>query len=255
MKMEKKWLGIFLLGLILFSIVPVFAQYGNFNIRQGSENLINFFVDWAEPIFAAVLGGGNYDGYLLFEKVLIFVMLLGMVRVSLGRADIFKENPIIMWIISFIVPILSVRYMSFEWINTILVEHQVLGIALTGILPFVIYLFFLHGVFDHTIPRKIGWAFFIVIYLFLWAGSDQGVYIEVYFWTMVVALLFLLSDGTIHYLFLKQRWAFSKDIKIAERIAELQREVKDLHSSSIPNKDRYIQMKEKEIRKLQRYMH
>ena len=241
---------------ILLSVNLVLAQ--GFDIRQGSEALINFFADWGEPIFDALLGGDDYYGELLFEKVLVFFVLLGMVYISLSRIEMFSSNKKILWIISFIVPILSVRLINFAWLRTVLLSYQVLGIALLGFLPFVIYLVFVHQALEqYPIARKISWIFFIVVYFALWASTDVGAYAGIYFWTMLIAFLFLLFDGTIHYYLLMQKWMRYDESSLAARLGELNREIDAIQNSGLPDstQDRLIRRLEKKKKRLIKLMH
>jgi hypothetical protein len=253
---KKKWLVIFsvwsilflFISLILLSITYISAQPysagggygGSFNIRQGSEQLINFFIDWGEPFIQAFFGGYDYTGYLLFEKFLVFILLAAVVFLSLKRTTYFEKNRIVIWIIAIIVPLLAVRYMQFGWINTILLSYTVVGVALAGILPFIIYLFFLHGVFSEgsSVPRKIGWIFFIVVYFGLWSTAQTENYGEIYFWTMVVSFFFLLFDGTIHRALMKQKWNEAERSIAVAAISELEGELRRIQKSKLIPDDR-----------------
>ena len=139
------FLIVFILGVIAFvSAAVYYPNYGSYGgtgsfIRQGSQQLIDFIVGWSEPFLQAMLGGNDYTGMLLFEKFLIFILILSVVYLSLNRVDLFSEQKKILWVVAIVIPILAVRYMNFAWLNTILMQYQVLGIALAGILPFIIY--------------------------------------------------------------------------------------------------------------------
>ena len=164
----------------------------------------------------------------------------------------FEDNKGVVWIISVIIPLLSVRFIDFAWLNTILMQYQILGIALTGILPFIIYLFFLHNVSESTVVRKIGWIFFIVIYFGLWSTTEAETYGQIYFWTMFVALIFLLLDGTIHRAIERQRWKEAGKEPIYKRIADIDSQIGGLRGSALPErtKRKRIEELEKERKRL-----
>ena len=198
-----------------------------------------------------MLGGYDWTGALLFERFLIFILLMSIVFLSLNNIDMFKEKKAVLWTVAIIVPLLSIRFIDFIWLNTILMQYQVLGIALAGILPFIIYLFFLHGVSDHAVVRKIGWIFFIVIYFGLWVTSEAESYGSVYFWTMLIALVFLLMDGTIHRAFDRQRWREADRSQVVAALTEIGHELNRLdESKGIPEpvlrKERRKLMKRRE---------
>jgi hypothetical protein len=207
---------LFILSLMLMSS---FVAAQNIDFRRGSESVINFFIEAYEPFLQVLFGGDDYTGFLLFEKFLIYMLLLAIVYIALSNVELFSDNRAILIIVSLIVPLLSVRYMNLQWINTVLLQYLILGTALTAILPFIIYLYFLHGMSESSTVRKIGWIFFIAIYLGLWATAANTGYASVYLWTMLAALIFLLMDGTIHRYLAKQkygsgnRWKYIMDLR------------------------------------------
>ena len=197
--MKKKGMlafGGFALSLIMVNLVSAFY----YDPRSGMNDLIRYATDFLEPLFNALLGGsaGGWTSYLLFEKILLFVILMALVYLSLKNIRIFSENNTVLWIIAIAVPLLGVRFLDFVWLNTIFVQYKVLAFVLTAGLPFIIYFLFLYNVLsDYDALRKIGWIFFGVVFLFMWAASEDYTFSEVYFWTAVVAFIFLLLDGTI----------------------------------------------------------
>lgn len=224
-------LSFFIMTIILLNLVS--AQYFG-DARRGAETLINLVVDAIEPFLIVILGGGDYSGYLLFEKFLFFLLLLSIINMLLRRTPVFIDNYRIAGLVSVIVSIFAVRFLDFAWINTIILEYQVLGIAMLGILPFLIYLLFLHTIAKNAVVRKIGWIFFIVIYLFLWGTSSSMMYGDVYFWTMIVALVFLFFDGTIHRYLEKQRWAEARDSGVIDHVSEIDEQLWRLERANLP---------------------
>jgi hypothetical protein len=254
--MSKKYgvLSILSVLIILLSFNLVFAQL---DIRQGSEDLVNFIAGWGEPIFDALLGGEDYTGELLFEKILLFFILLGLVFISLNNIPMFGENRKVLWVVTFIVPILMVRLINVEWLYTVLLSYAVLGIAILGIFPFIIYLLFLHNAIESTTARKIGWAFFMVVYLFLWSTTNVAAHASIYFWTMVAALTFLLFDGTIHYYLVTQKWARYDEATLAAQMGKINDQIDDINKSGLPTraKERLIKKLERKKKQYMRLMH
>lgn len=261
--MNKKKGLMFAFGILMavLSISLISAVYygGFYNARQGMNDMINLFVDFFEPLFQVLLGGVYYSGWLLFERFLIFILLLSIVYVSISRTGFFGDNKAVTWIISVAVPLLAVRFISFEWLNTIILQYQVLGVALTSIIPFLIYLFFLHGISNSPTVRKIGWIFFIVVYFGLWTTSETKVYGEVYLWTALLSLLFLLFDGTIHYYFMKQQLTMRGEGDKWARIAALRNDIREtklaMDRGDLPEKTgrKILKDKEKAIERWMKY--
>ena len=253
--MEKRWwiiLGFFLTA-VLVSLVFVSASgtYDFLRIREGSQTLINLVVDWAEPFIRAILGGNDYTGEILFIKVLLFVLFFAFIWLSLSRVSIFREQKAVKIIICFIVPILSLRYMDVVWINTILTNYQVLGIAVTSIIPFIIFFFFINNIFpDNSALRKMGWTLFIVIYFGLYVTNNVDTYSQVYFWTGIVGVIFLLMDGTIHRIWLRQLSKENMNDVVRKQFAQIEDDIKLLSKAESPGSQRQIERLRREQAKL-----
>jgi hypothetical protein len=205
--MKHKKVGLFIPILILSLIINFVSAYsGSYDPRQGMEDLIDLTVDFFEPLLQVILGGENWTGYLLFERLILFILLTTVIYLSLKKANVFGDNTAVLWIVSLAIPLLGIRWINFEWLNTILIQYKVLAIVLTAGLPFVIYFLFLYQVLgNYAILRKIGWIFFAVIFFGLWATADDATYSEVYVWTGIIAILFFLFDGTIRRFMIKSR--------------------------------------------------
>src|SRR3989338_892746 len=115
MKLLFNFLLGFLFLSLLFIVPSASAQYYGGGFWYGTEQVIDSIVQNLEPLLRALLGGNDWTTYLLFEKTLLFIL------------------------ISVIVGIVGVRNLNYIWIGTILVQYQVLFIAVAGILPFLIY--------------------------------------------------------------------------------------------------------------------
>lgn len=222
-----------------------------FDLRYGSQMLIDMAVGWAEPFLQVTLGGYNYTGYLLFEKFLLFLLLMSMVYVAISKVPVFSGQKWVIWTIAIIVPLLSVRFLNFAWLNTIFLQYQLLGVALAGILPFIIYLFFVHSALaEYPVARKIAWIFFIVVYYGLWSTSEVENYGLIYFWTMIISFLFLLLDGTIHRYLDKQKWRDADISAVTSALARLDGEIRRLESATgIPEERRAIELKKLQKRR------
>lgn len=195
---------LFFIGI--FSIYSVSA----FDMRTETTRLIQLVVDFAEPFLQVTLGGDYWNGQMLFEKFLLFLILVGIVYIALGKAPFFQSNGQkmkgVIWTVSIVVPILSIRYLPYEWINTLIFTYAAFGIAMTTLVPLIIYFFFLQGMQLPPAFRKIAWILFACVYLGLYTTVDRANYSEWYFATAIISVVFLLLDGTIERYFMKQKW-------------------------------------------------
>lgn len=253
-----------LLGLILssFLIQFVFAAYSGgfygatYNARQGMGDLINIAVDFFEPLLQALLGGQNWTGYLLFEKLILFILIAALVYIAIAKTTFFDENKPVIWIITLVVPLLGVRWMDFEWINYILTQYQVLGVVLAVILPFIIYLFFIHGISHSSAFRRIAWAFYIAIYYGIWTTSSTSGYMDTaYIWTMVVALMLIIFDPIIHKLMKKDEDLAPLRVSLSASIADLDHQLQYINNAPHLSPEQQKKSRkhlEKEIYRLQK---
>ena len=74
----KKQVFIFAFIVLLLSPNLISAADFGVDIRRGSENIINFVVEFASPFLQIILGGEDYTVLLLFERLLIFIILLSL---------------------------------------------------------------------------------------------------------------------------------------------------------------------------------
>ncbi|VVB80488.1 Uncharacterised protein [uncultured archaeon] len=191
-----KLIGILFLLFLLYILFK--GMTGNFVYSDISYQL-DRGISTVQPIFQFLLGGNYYDSQLLFEKFLFFLLILGFVFIVLKNMPLFTGQKNILVVVSLVVSILSVRYINYEWLMTMILTYSVLGVALISLLPFVIFFFFLNGVAPNSATvRKIGWVLFTCVYIGLWVSADNPFYSKVYAWTAVVSVLFLWADGTIH---------------------------------------------------------
>lgn len=222
-------------------------------VREVVERVVQAFVDIFEPILQALFGRDGWNSYLLFEKLLLFIVLLGLVYIAIGWIPAFEDNKAVKWIIAIVIPLLGIRFLETGWLLAIMLQYQVLAIVLSSILPFIIYFFFLHNVSgDSSVIRKIGWIFFIVVYLGLWATVQNETYSTIYFWTMVVSLLFLLADQTIHRYYINQEMKRADSANKWEHTAKLRRDISDIQHDmgiNIPERiaKRLIKKKQRKI--------
>lgn len=253
---KKKWLSnikYVLISLLLFNLLIINSVHAqSFDIRKGSNDLIRFFTDWGSPFVDAFLGGDN-TGVYLFEKLLFFLLLVGLVYLSLSRLELFRDKTAILWTVAIIVPILSVRFMDFKWINTVLLTYQVFAVVMLGMIPFAIYFLFLINAFpNYATLRKIGWIFFIVVYYALWSTSAVNPSTQnhgyIFYWTMFAAFVVLLLDGTIARAMMRQKWNEADNSAAAKAIAFIDEDIyRYQHSSGLPT-----EVREREIRKLEK---
>jgi len=240
----KKRVSLFVLGLALVILFATIASaYGYMDFESASNDIIRWISEIFGPFFAVLFGSSEF----LFEKILFFFIVVAITFVGVSRVPALDNKIAIIWIITFSVAVLSTRFLTeSQVVQSILLPYSVLGIALTGGIPLVIYFYFVQA-FDSGTLRKILWIFFIVIFIGIWFSryDDLGSLSYIYFFTGVVALIFLLADGTIRRALINQQM---KQLNIDSR-SDFERKIlrqlrdvdEDLNDKIItPSQHRYL---------------
>ncbi len=224
MKLTLSSLFVLLFSLMGFVSAQYSGGYGSSygaGFFYGTEQVINSLVENLEPLLRALFGGQDWTGYLLFEKTLLFIIIAIIIGLVLENLPVFKERTSkgILRLVAVIIGILAVRGINFVWINTILVQYQALFIAITGILPFMIYWAFVKE-FDSAV-RKIAWIFYAVVYFGLWITADVEAYESVYLWGALVALAYgFFIDKSVQAYLDAQKVKAAHNRSIWSRVAE-----------------------------------
>ncbi len=252
----KKVFGVFCFALLMsmFFLNSVSAR----TYWESSDYALSWIEYNVGPIFGVFLGGG---GELLFERVLLFFVLLAFIFIVLSKAKVFKNNLAVIWIVTIGVSLLATRFMeNSALLKNALLPYSVLGISLGAAIPLIIYFFFVHSFEESSTLRKILWVFFIVVFLGIWADrqSELGNLSYIYFLTGIIALILLLADGTVRRVMqneiLKQQGFAQKEDairRIRDNMADLQESHDKKHSIS----DEYYYKQMRSLEKELKYWH
>jgi hypothetical protein len=227
--------GIFVFSILLVSLfsgigsAQGYGGYGGYGggLGFGAEGFLDSITRTFEPLLIALFGGYDYTGYLLFEKLLLFILITIFVSFALKNVPALSDQKKIVNLIAIIVAILGIRNISYFWLNSIFVQYNVVFIAIAGLLPIAIYFFFLHGFDSHSI-RIIGWITYIVIYLGLWITSDLKFQSIVFLLAAGLAFIFMLFDGTLHVYYLMRRIKRGGSTNRTQAIGKIRTEMRDL---------------------------
>lgn len=209
------------LGALLYVPLASAAWYGA--LGSMVQQFLFSLQEFLGPLFEALLNTSQFDAFF-FYKILIFFLLIFMVYVALKNVPVFKDNTRITKLVSFIVALIAARYLTeVKLIETILISYGALAVALTTILPFMVYFFFVHNAIKSGVGRRVAWIFYMVILIGLWANrydriGDTGNYI--YFGIFIAAVLLLIFDKKIRDYFV---------------LAEMQRTETDIRNAQISN--------------------
>lgn len=179
-----------------------------------------------EPALKYVVGDiesvGDIDAAGIFlAKLLLLLLVFSLVSSILLTSGVgFLKDGWTHWITSSVVAILSVRYLSSDLINTILMPYSTFGVVISAALPFVLYFFFVEkslGAPKSPALRRTAWIFFAVVFLAIWVmrqevADEKNIIVStIYPLTALLSVLMALIDGTIQNFFNRARIARSKE--------------------------------------------
>jgi hypothetical protein len=151
------------ISILLFTSMVAAQGIGDF-----SRDVLDNIGDILSPIFEVLLNSTSFDEYL-FVKVLFLVILFFLIKLALERFPPFEDKGGITTIIAISVSLISVRYLGeIGVIRGILLPYGVLAVALTTILPFLIFFFFVHRTISTGIGRRLAWIFYLIILSGIW---------------------------------------------------------------------------------------
>ncbi len=224
---KKESLGLLGFGslFLVLSVRLVSAATPNYYMQ--------YFVDWINsnygPIFGALLGTSSVNDFL-FTKVLLLILLFAVISMVLKNITIFRGQRSITFLVSGIVSILAVRYMGEDsFIIGALLPYGALGIAMTILLPLIIYFMFVNTSVAGGFGRRFAWFVYGVVLLLLWGSrSDMSSSADwLYLLGIGFVLLNLLFDKSIHAYFELGGVARARRGMVRGRRLELQRELKN----------------------------
>ncbi len=185
--------------LFMFLFLPSVSAFYLPSVRTGMESVVSSLIDIFEPILRALFGGIDWSGAVLFEKLLVFILLVAVIYVVTKRIPLFSEQNVVRWIVAIVIPLIGVRFIEMSAFFAIFTQYSIFSIIITSVVPFIIYFYFLYNIAGvHGIIRKIGWLVFVGIYIGLWSTSDTSSSSSIFFWTFVVGLVMLFGDNTIN---------------------------------------------------------
>ena len=215
---NRKTLSFVLIGLLFgMLIVPgVLAQAAPSSAGQSVASFLDTVSEVLNPILKFFLGdvtqapaGGVDVGELFVIKLLLFVFSLVVVYSAAKVTPGIRENAAVIWVVTLVVSSLLARFLtSGELIMFLWLPTGVLGMTLTALLPFIIFVYFILR-FDNQLIRRVGYVLYGLIFLALsiyrWkelapSASASGMVFNlgwIYILVAVLCFLTFLFDKTI----------------------------------------------------------
>jgi len=168
-----------------------------------TEDFINGIVEIVSPYLGALLGAdasGGLTSDMFIAKLLFAILIVCFVYVVLEKSlqNFFNNKKWALWIVSIIVAVLGVRFLTDDWIYTMLLPSNAFAVSVASIIPFVLYFFFVNALPTLT-GQRMAWIFFGVVFLGLYSvrSSDLGAAAFVYPLTAILSFAMAAATGVI----------------------------------------------------------
>jgi len=170
--------------LLIFSIIPIILLMSLVaaiqpappvpgtnlpaNPFQGISELLTGVLKTVGDVFGMAVGKEPFGlAEEIFSRMIIFLLLTAILYMPASK---LAKNKAISFIIAAGVSLLGVRFIDATIVNAVLLPYGVLAIALSTMLPLILYGFFIYNEDIPAFIRKAGWWFFVACFLalFIW---------------------------------------------------------------------------------------
>jgi len=204
-------LGLFLLSILIVPIMVSAASDPLAPVADIFNSAISAVVSVLKPILEVLVGelagsGTAEVSQFFLAKLLMVVIVFSVTYAVLNMTGVFSNTRWVLWVGSFAVSIIGVRFLTPEMIRIAVLPNSAFAVALTAIIPFILWAFITLRVPSRALRRTM-WVFFAVIFFGIWAvRSEQlandgtsflGTLGYIYPVAGLLALLMAVFDGTL----------------------------------------------------------
>jgi|SRR3989344_801283 len=240
-----------LISLLILSLLlspTISAATSDFEeVKYQMTRAIEFVLGALSPFFEYIIGEYNTSDFF-FSKILLFILLVVICKNVLDRTPLVEHNKKISLVISIIVSIIAIRFINENnFFEAIFIQYGALGIAITTILPMVIFFYFIHNTKIGTYGRKIFWTLYGITLGAIWILKSSEIP-EVANWiyglTLLAAIIFIFFDKSIHsYFGLSDFKKYEKDSN-KKKIWELKKQLDELNEHFQKKRINYSEYKQ-----------
>lgn len=242
--MKKKFF-LFFFGLLMISSISA-RSYDFISMQNTVMRVIDSTLGIFSPFLELIIGDYSTSEFF-FAKVLLLILLTVIINQILKKTPLGSEDKKIGLILSLIVSILAIRFISEnDLISGILIPYGTLGVAITTVLPFLIFFYFVHHSGVGPAGRRFFWIIYGVILLVLWSSRSQNLSQTsnmIYGLIFLASIILIIFDKKIHsYFGFSDLKRYEKD-RNQERIRKLKRKLNELtqdFNDGIISKSEYL---------------
>ncbi|MCK4553298.1 hypothetical protein KAT80_03780 [Candidatus Pacearchaeota archaeon] len=230
----RKKIHILFLTLILSLLLSPLISANSFDFENAQYQItrvIDSILGILSPLLETIIGDYNTSEFF-FHKILLLILLIIISKNILDKTPIGEDNKKVSLMISVIISILAIRFINENnFFGAIFIQYGTLGIAITSILPMIIFFYFVHTARIGTYGRKLFWALYGIILGAIWISKSSeipSIANWIYGLTFLAAIVFIYLDKTIHsYLGLSGFRKFEKNIN-KKQIRKLKKDLQEI---------------------------
>lgn len=204
--MNQRGLVVFFLLSLVFVSSFVAAEAGTFG--ESVQNFVQGTTDIFEPLLKPLLGDtGSGSSDVFLAKILLFFAYFAVVWSVVTRVPVVKDKIWVGYIVSVVVAILGIRYLTPDAILAGAFSSSATVLALFIFTSFAVFFFVIQTGVTLPLLRKLAWIILAACYIGLFAtyGYQNMVTRWIYLVAVALSVGAFLLDGTIQSLFNRAR--------------------------------------------------
>jgi len=246
--MKKRARPYYLLPVVHFlsqiSLVSAGPTEGVQQLTDGLRETIHILLQFLSEI---ILDLNSFDEYA-FAKILIALIIFFVVYTVIRNNDILGAKKPVRIIVTSAITILAIRYMPSNFVEVILLQYSTFAIAITTILPLLIFFFFVHQSEFGDRGRQIAWFIYGVVLFSLMSSRPEVLESTaryVYYGGIFAVVVFILFDKPIHDQFTKtdykKQWKRHYILRRAENEDKIKKLEKSIEGMDTGHKKRSVE--------------
>ena len=154
--------------IVIFGVLLIVGLIGVVSAASSMTDTFGKMFDEFSGIFSVFFSkilGESPDSAMFFQRCLILLVVYGIIYGVLNRMSLFSGSSFLLFFTSGSVAVLGVKFLSPDFIQSILLPYAALGGSIAIFLPFLIYFTFVHTSVKGSFARRAAWMVFGVVFV------------------------------------------------------------------------------------------
>jgi len=245
-----------ILGLMLLGAILIVSFFGFVSAQSDFfEKAKTSITSAVDTLFKDLLSQYQSGQDVFYMKVLLFILIFVMVQTGVKAIPRLGSQKAVVIIVSFVVSVLGVKWMSDELVKTVLLPYGGLAVALATLFPFLIFFYFVHATKMTGSGRKLAWGFFVLAFVLVavnrWTEIGQKWSGQYFYFAIggLIVLAVVFDKGIHRYFFTHELNLFYRGAK-GKAIAALQAEYMNIVHVDSPEAEKRRKDIEENLKRL-----